>query len=150
MAVSTLKLKKLRHKMTFTTQKQIWEHLIANEGKPCLITKSDKLVGLKDGLIYNFTVNEKQDLYFYTPSDWQPYTEPEPCWLQKRIDEVMRPLTLSEDAVVKYQMGAEQLAHEAIRRIETIPSEYTHEMYDVGISAAVRVLKELIGDSDGK
>jgi hypothetical protein len=135
--------------MTFTTQKQIWEHLIANEGKPCLQYKDGDLLGLKDGRAYSFTVGTPSGLSFQNPQDWQPYTEPEKCWIQKRVDEVMRPLTASEDSVVKYQMGAEHLAREAIERIE---QWYEKELGKAVIDeiASVKIIKNLIGDSDGK
>jgi len=130
--------------MTFKTQKQIWEHLIANEGKACLKSNMGRLFGLKDGCVFNFTNNEKRAYSFYSPADWQPYTEPEKCWIQKRVDEVMRPLTASEDSVVKYQMGAEHLAREAIERIEA------GDNGNWSCNRAVKILRELIGDSDGK
>jgi hypothetical protein len=128
--------------MTFTTQKQIWEHLIANEGKPCVKDSEDDLFGLKDGSVYNFSLNIRSDKSFIVPSNWQPYTEPEKCWL----DDVM-PTEASKSSQTYcdfFRTGAKSLAHEAIKRIEA----------QTGLCGkcdlAVSILKNLIGESDGK
>jgi hypothetical protein len=132
--------------MTFTTQKEIWEHLIANEGKPCVkCCDYGHLYGFKDGAVICFSLNQPTGLSFVKPSDWQSYTEPEPCWLEHET----RNMTI-ETRKDLYVSGAKELAYEAIKRIEAAPQQMDIITGVVFYADAISILKNLIGDRDGK
>jgi hypothetical protein len=132
--------------MTFKTQKQIWEHLIANEGKPCVKSLYGRIIGLVDGETYDFTDGKQTgQVGFYEPFNWQPYTEPEKCWLEVEAKKKNYSLACPDC----FKFGAKDLAHEAIKRIE---QWYEKELGKVELNdiASVKILKELIGDRDEK
>jgi uncharacterized phage infection (PIP) family protein YhgE len=132
---------------TFKTQKEIWQHLIENEGKPCLrgVRCFDTLIGLKDGQLWDFSTNTKSFNGFDNPADWQEYLEPEKSWLEKKASK-----EFNEEYVDVYRLGGKELAHEAIKRIRDSYSKANLSEDEIAAINSIKILRELIGEASLK
>lgn len=140
----------------FKTQADIWRYLLESEKNSVVPTASDskQIFGLRNGLLWHWVEDRPAHLTFVEPTNWQPYIEPE-CWLETELSNLSSNGPMSVD---HYKHGAKNLAHEAIKRIESaIDADRPKSIDDAFCSLqynrnsarteCLNILKDLIGDS---
>ncbi len=60
----------------FKTQQEIWKWLVEG-GKVVYV---DIVLGMKDGQLWNFNLNQGTNASMDNPEDWRKYTEPQYVW----------------------------------------------------------------------